>query len=154
MDAKAGADHELPVMNFSGYDTLSRPVGAYDHFETVTAKTNLTHIRGRHTLRSGFETRRHNRFGGIPGATSGSFNFTNAYTAREDDALTAASLGHSWAAFMMGLPANSSVSTNATYAVTSPYYGWYAMDNWRVNSKLSLTIGFRPGIRTRPHRTV
>ena len=143
MDAKAGADHELPVMNFSGYDTLSRPVGAYDHFETVTAKTNLTHIRGRHTLRSGFETRRHNRFGGIPGATSGSFNFTNAYTAREDDALTAASLGHSWAAFMMGLPANSSVSTNATYAVTSPYYGWYAMDNWRVNSKLSLTIGFR-----------
>ena len=143
MDAKAGAARELPVMIFPGYDTLSRPVGAYDHFETVTAKTNVTHIRGRHTLRVGFEARHHNRFGGIPGATSGSFNFTNAYTAREDDALTAASLGHSWAAFMMGLPTTSTVSTNATYAVSSPYYGWYAMDKWRVNSKLTLTIGFR-----------
>lgn len=143
MDATAGAAHELPIMTFSGYETIGRPVGNYVNFETLTFKTNLTHIRGRHTLQAGFDARSHRRLGGDPGATSGSFNFTNAYTAREDDALTAGSIGHSWAAFLMGLPATATLATNATYAVSSPYYGWYVQDTWRVNSKLSLTYGFR-----------
>ena len=142
MDAKAGVDHELPVMTFSGYDTLGRPMGNFVHFETFTVKSNLTHIRGRHTLQTGIDARSHRRLGGDPGATSGQFSFTNKYTAREDDALTAGSIGHSWAAFLMGLPTTATVSTNTNYAISSPYYGWFIQDTWRVNSKLSLTYGF------------
>ena len=57
--------------------------------------------------------------------------------------LTAGNLGHSWAAFLMGLPASASVDTNATYALSNPYFGWYVQDSWRATPKLTLNIGFR-----------
>jgi hypothetical protein len=70
--------------------------------------------------------------------------FSNRYTSREDDAITpAGSLGHSWAAFMMGLPASATIDTNATYALSNKYVGWYAQDNWRLSPKLTLTLGLR-----------
>jgi hypothetical protein len=41
------------------------------------------------------------------------------------------------------MKAPRTLATNATYAVSSPYYGWYVQDNWRINSKVSLNLGFR-----------
>jgi len=144
LDAKAGANHALPVMAFAGYDTLGQSVPAWTHYEILSIKGNALHIRGAHTFRAGIDVRDHRRLGGDPGLTSGSFSFTNAFTSREDDALTpAGSLGHSWAAFMMGLPTTSMVDTNATYALSNPYIGWYAQDNWRLSTKLTLNLGMR-----------
>jgi hypothetical protein len=158
MDAKAGGSAELPVMTWSGYDTLGRPVGTYIHWESLTAKSNMTHIWGRHTTQAGIDVRSHRQMGGRPGATSGQFNFTNAYTAQQDDALTASSLGHSWAAFLMGLPTTVTDASYTTYADSSPYYGWFVQDTFRVNSKLSLTFGFRLevelGVQERYNRIV
>jgi hypothetical protein len=144
LDEKAGEQHALPIMSFAGYDTLGQPLPAFTHFQLASAKINLMHIRGSHTFRAGFDVRDHLRFGGDPGATSGSYSFTNRYTSREDDALTpAGNLGHSWAAFLMGLPASASIDTNANYALSNPYYGWHVQDNWRASSKLSLNFGLR-----------
>jgi hypothetical protein len=90
--------------------------------------------------------------------TSGSFSFTNRFTCQQDDCLTAGDLGQSWAAFLMGLPATSSIDTNATYALSNPYLGWYVQDNWRVSSRLSLNIGGRMeyefGLRERYNRFI
>jgi hypothetical protein len=144
MDQKAAEFHTLPTMNWAGYQGIGRPVGAFTHYQTVSAKSNVTHIRGRHTLKAGIDWRNHLRFGGNPGSTSGVFSFTNFYTRREDDTLTpAGNLGHSWAAFMMGLPTTAQVDTNADYAVSSPYVGWFVSDSWRVTDKLTLNLGLR-----------
>ena len=143
MDAKAGAAHALPIMSFSGYDTLGQSVPGWTHYEIFSLKGNLTYIRGAHTLRGGVDFRDHRRVGGDPGVTSGSFAFANNYTCQQDDCLTAGSLGHGWASFAMGLPTTSAVATNATYALSNPYVGWYAQDNWRVSPKLSLNGGLR-----------
>ena len=144
MDQKAGEHHSLPVMSWSGYQGIGRPVGAFTHYQTVSAKSSVTNIRGRHTLRTGIDVRNHMRFGGNPGAVSGTFSFTNFYTRREDDTLTpTGALGHSWAAFMMGLPTTATVDTNDSYAQTSPYVGWFVSDNWRVTDKLTLNLGLR-----------
>src|SRR5205085_5175837 len=117
LDAKAGGNHALPIMSFSGYDTLGQPVPAWTHYEIFSLKSNISYIRGAHTLRAGIDVRDHRRSGGDPGITSGSFAFTNAYTCQQDDRLTPGSLGHGWAAFAMGLPVTSSEATNATYAL-------------------------------------
>jgi hypothetical protein len=144
MDAKAGANHALPIMSFAGYDTLGQAVPGWTHYEILSIKANVTHIRGAHTLRAGVDVRDHRRNGGDPGNTSGSFAFSNTYTCREDDCQTpAGSLGHSWAAFMMGLPGASNVDTNATYALSNPYIGWYVQESWRATSKLTLNFGLR-----------
>jgi hypothetical protein len=158
MDTKAGTAHALPVMAVSGYATMGQSVPAWTYFEYFSLKGNVFHVRGSHTFRAGIDARDHRRDDGAPGNANGLFNFTNALTCREDDCLTAgsSSLGLGWAAFMMGLPANSNVDTNATYAFTNPYFGWYGQDTWRVTPKLTLNLGLRMeyefGIKERYNR--
>lgn len=153
MDQKAGENHALPIMAIDGYDTLGQPVPAWTNFELFSGKVNVTHIRGAHSFSSGIDVRDHRRLGGDPGQVNGRFLFTNRYTSREEDfdastnravgPTVAANLGHSYAAFLLGLPATATVDTNATYALRNPYMGWYAQDQWRVSSRLTLILGLR-----------
>ena len=150
MDTKAGPAHALPIMSFCRV-RYPGPIGPrLDTLRDLLDQIErFTHIRGAHTLRAGIDVRDHRRSGGDPGITSGSFNFTNAFTCQQDDCLTAGNIGHSWAAFLMGLPVTSSEATNATYALSNPYVGWYAQDNWRLSSKLSRELRAAHGIRVR-----
>lgn len=47
------------------------------------------------------------------------------------------------AAFLLGIPTGGSIATNDTYATHSPYYASFFQDTWRVNSKLTLSLGLR-----------
>jgi len=144
LDAKAGANAVLPQMLINGYQTIGQNVPAFTHFQLATGKLNLSHVRGRHTVRGGFDRREHYRLGGAPGNTSGNFRFTNDFTRRYDDTFQpAGNLGHSWAAFMMGLPTEVLVDTNDTFAMRNPYWGWYVQDKWRATSRLTLDVGLR-----------
>jgi hypothetical protein len=159
MDAQAGVNHALPVMNFSGYQSIGQAVPNWTHYEVLSIKGNAFHVSGAHTFRAGIDARDHRQDGGNPGNASGAFNFTNAYTCREDDCLTTTGgLGYSWAAFMLGIPTTSTVDTNATYAISNPYIGWYAQDSWRLSPKLSVNFGFRieyeMGIKERYNRVI
>lgn len=144
MDQKAASSHALPIMTFSGYDMLGQTVPAWTYYQLFSSKVNVLHVRGSHTLRAGIDLRDHKRSGGDPGTTSGRFDFTNKFTSREDDGLTpAGSLGHSYAAFLMGIPASNTVDTNATYALGNLYAGFYIQDQWRVRPRLTINFGLR-----------
>jgi hypothetical protein len=144
MDQKAGANHALPIMAVAGYDTLGQSVPAWTNFTLFSNKVNMTHVRGSHTITAGFDRRTHRRSGGNPGDVNGRYSFTNKFTSREEDGLTpAANLGHSYAAFLMGLPTSASVDTNATYVLSNPYTGWFAQDSWRATPRLTLQFGLR-----------
>jgi hypothetical protein len=149
MDQKAGENHALPIMDIGGvpsgdYDTLGQSVPAWTNFTLFSNKVNMTHIRGSHTFTTGFDMRTHRRSGGNPGDVNGRYTFTNKFTSREEDGLTpAAILGHSYAAFLMGLPTSATADTNATYVLSNPYAGWYGQDSWRITSRLTLMLGLR-----------
>ncbi len=144
MDQKAGENHALPIMAINGYDTLGQSVPAWTNFVLFSNKVNVTHIRGSHTFTAGFDMRTHRRSGGNPGDVNGRYSFTNKFTSREEDGLTpAANLGHSYAAFLMGLPTSASADTNATFVLRNPYSGWFAQDSWRLTSRLTLMLGLR-----------
>ncbi len=145
MDEKAGKQTVLPQMFFAGYASFDR--GSYparEFFRTVAARADLSHVRGRHSFRTGFSTRQYLRTNHLGGITSGRFEFSNFFTRRNDDTFTpAGNLGHSWAAFMMGVFDTARVDTNDTYALHSPAYGFFVQDNWRLTPKLTLNVGLR-----------
>jgi hypothetical protein len=144
LDDKAADQHILPTMSFSGYETLGRNVPSFTRSRMLTARADISHVRGKHTVRAGFDERQHFRTGGGCGNTSGLFSFTNTYTRRNDDTFTpAGDLGLSWASFILGIPSGISVATNDTYAIHTPYYAAYVQDNWRLTPKLSLNLGLR-----------
>ncbi len=144
MDEKAGDQHILPVLNLSGYNSVSTTFGTYTHYRNATGRADLTHIRNNHTLRAGVDMRMQYRTGGGGGNTSGTFGYSNIYTRKNDDTFTAAgNLAHSWAAYLMGLPESMTIVTADNYAMINPYYAWFLQDNWRLSRKLSLNFGLR-----------
>jgi len=144
MDERAAGQTHLPVMSFSGYRGLSRNYSTLSRTQATTVKADVSHIRGVHSIRAGFDTRQLFRTGGAGGDTSGSFSFDNSFTRRYDDTLTpAGSIAHSWAAFMMGLPSSISMIVADSYATHTPVYGWYVQDNWRIGPKLTVNLGLR-----------
>ena len=151
LDAKAGDLTILPQMIYAGYPTLSELAPDFKNIRMITLKSEVTHIRGNHTLRAGIDVRQHVHTGQPRINSSGSFSFSNMYTRKEDDGNTpAGDLGHSWAAFMMGIPTAMSVDTADTWAQINPYYGWFAQDTWRVTRKLTVTLGQRLEVELGP----
>lgn len=144
IDAKAGDRSTIPTMDVSGYLSVgwNAPTQVKNRF--LSTKADLHHVSGNHTIRAGVDVRGQFKTSSNPGRNSGNFGFSNAYTRREDDSLTpAGTLGHSWAAFMMGLPNSLSIATNDDYATASPYYAWFIQENWRATRKLALNFGLR-----------
>lgn len=158
MDERAGDQHILPVVSAAGYQSMSQLYPAPVRTTQATLHSRLSHVRGRHTLQAGFGARDNRRTGGGGGNTSGVFNFGNTYTRKYDDTLApAGNLGHSWAAFMMGL-GSWSVARNATYATSNRSYAAFVQDNWRLAAKVTLNLGLRvereQGIRERYDRVL
>lgn len=151
MDQKCGDGCVLPrviwpgMTAWSGDMVMSTSVDPGPQGRQQGLKFNVTQIRNAHSLRAGIDFRQHFRTqiqnGGF---TSGNFTFANNFVRKDEDGFTpAGTLGLTWASFMLGMPTGMSVDTNDTFALMSPYYGWYAQDTWRVSRSVTLTFGLR-----------
>jgi len=151
MDAKCGDNCRLPrvlwpgMTAWSGDMVVSTSVDPGVKGSQRIFKANASHIRNRHSLQGGFELRHHYRTQLRPGGfTSGNFVFGNGYVRKDGDGFVpAGSLGLVWATFLLGIPTGMEVDTNDTYALVSPYAGWFAQDTWRVTRSLTISFGLR-----------
>ena len=151
MDQKCGTSCVLPRINWPGMTywggdmIMSTNVDPGPIGRQQGLKYNVSHVRGAHSLRAGIDFRQHYRTNIQNGGfTSGQFTFANTYVRKDEDGFNAAgTLGLTWAAFALGIPSGMSVDTNDTFALMSPYYGWYAQDTWRVTRNITLTLGLR-----------
>ncbi|MCL4401416.1 MAG: hypothetical protein M1436_01950, partial [Acidobacteria bacterium] len=155
LDAKAGNYYVLPTMSFAGYETLGKgAAGNPNRHRNLFAKVDGSLVRGSHTLRAGFDQQQlfKTMFGfGTALNTSGSFSFDNFFTRRNDDSFTpAGNLGHSWAAYMMGIPSGIHIGSYDSAALKNSAYGWYVQDGWRLTPKLTLNLGLRLEYETAP----
>jgi hypothetical protein len=147
IDDFAGDRHMIPRLTIAGY-TDPTPSGypTYTRYRVHSFVTNLNHLRGKHSLKAGWDVRLHFLTGSNGGNPTGYYRFDNRYTRRYSDTAlyTAGDIGLSWAAFMLGLNYDSSIaSTSASYASYSPYTGFYLQDQFRVTKKLTLYLGMR-----------
>ena len=118
-----------------------------NHIATVyhTWAGTVTHMRGSHSFRIGGEFRLHRENGFNYGAVSPNLTFNATWTrGPADTSPTApANVGQSLASMLFGYPASGSVAINASRAEQSTYTGLYVQDDWRVTTRLTLSMGLR-----------
>jgi Carboxypeptidase regulatory-like domain/TonB-dependent Receptor Plug Domain len=131
----------FPVINMDDYVALSRG-SAPNRNRNYTIQPNISTTRGAHTIRSGLDVRWTNVFNENYNNSGANISFTRAFT-RSTLNSTSVLEGNSFASFLLGAPSSGSVDVNP-----KPHYEWlyvapWIQDDWRVNAKLTLNLGFR-----------
>jgi hypothetical protein len=137
---------KFPRFDITGYQGTG--VAGEDRFtENQTAIATLTKSLGAHSLRTGAEWRNYREKSILsPPTHTGQFNFGTTWTRGPLDNSPAApgSLGQSFAAFLLGLPENSSfVNRDEGYDERSSTTGIFVQDDWRITSRLTVNLGVR-----------
>lgn len=120
------------ITGFSGIGSFSEAIGADE--QTFQYSDNLSVIRGKHSMKFGFQIMRERYFeitdfGGVP-----SFSFTGQVTG----------LSNGLADFLLGDPYSATTSVgNSSQNMLGVYQGYYISDNWRVTPKLTINAGLR-----------
>ena len=111
---------------------------------TLTGQANISHIRGKHSLRAGLEYRdiRVNISGGSFVWGGGLFQFSPAFTQRLPQYSETGS-GSSLASLLVGAPNSGLVEIAPAPAFRWPYVALFFQDDIRVTRRLSLNLGLR-----------
>ncbi len=135
---------KLPNINIAGYAPLG---GANARNNTATdiheAAANVTHIVGAHNLRYGFAYRTYIRNTFNLGNSSGLLNFDTTWTRGPLSSAAGAPMGQSYAAFLYGLPGGGNFPISDSYSEISKVPAIFFHDDWKVNRKLTLSLGLR-----------
>lgn len=148
IDSEQQQSHFFGDYAFQNYS----PLGWFDNVEDTgnySWEGNLSRTAGAHNLRAGWDVRL-THFSYInPGyftLTSNSDWTSTDYTNTNSQATS----GDGFATFLLGTPSSGSSPINATYQVSSWYVAPWFQDDWRVNAKLTLNLGFRWDLLTGP----
>ena len=121
----------LPVMTFSGYTAIGDAGNSPTNIGTNNYQwdDDLTLVRGKHSLDIGFELIRleYNMF--QTGAEHGSEAFATRYT------------GLAWSDLLFGAPTSGTYSFPSEVGLRQSDLSFYAQDNYKVNSRLTLNLG-------------
>ncbi len=134
-----------PNLNFTNFGDLSDAGALLRRNQQATLSPSLLLVRGRHNLTLGGEFRRVQINVRTDQNARGTFTFTGLATSALDEAgLPAPRTGLDFADFLLGLPQSSSIRFGAsnTYFRAS-HFSAFLMEDWRVNSNLSLNLGLR-----------
>ena len=112
--------------------------GNYENFNTIwTFTDNLSKVIGRHSLKFGGYIENNHKIQPSTPAYAGNYNFS-------PDSLNSLNTGNGYANALLGYVDSYSQATGrAVFNVGYWNAEWYAQDNWRVNSRLTLDIGLR-----------
>ena len=112
--------------------------------DVYSATGNLMWLVGNHNMKFGTEYRYYiedaSRFST---ANAPQINFSNTWTRGPLDNSSAAPFGQDFASFLLGLPTGGTMSRPAAYREKSSVLSFFAHDDWRVGTNLTLNLGVR-----------
>ncbi len=139
----------LPSISISGFATLGEAtfLPNYKISETITAQDHIAWTLGRHFIKLGGDYRWVRSWFKISSAARGSYSFSGAFTQNPQ---RTAGTGSGLADFLLGIPANASVSNLISGDLRYNYWGGYVQDDWKLTPKLTLNLGLRYEFWTQP----
>jgi hypothetical protein len=148
VDQRCGNYCYLPLMTVSGYSQngISGTIGPqYNRDWAYNGDVYYNH--GNHAFRAGVDIRQQTR-SIHNGNNASAYTFGNTYFREYDDGGAAgtynpATVGLSWASFMMGLPNAINMSDSASFLVSNQYRAGFIQDTWRATPKLTVTLSLR-----------
>jgi hypothetical protein len=105
---------------------------------------DITWVKGKHTLKAGFEYR-HHQFPFIGnGNVTGSYNFSYAETAGWDSSgVQLSKTGDPVASFLLGQVDNANFNVNHRHLLNEQYISPWINDEFKATNNLTLTLGLR-----------
>jgi hypothetical protein len=106
---------------------------------------DLTWVKGRHSIKIGYEFRLHRfNYHGWAASTGGTFNFNRLGTGGYDAAGNSLSAtGDPFASFLLGQVQTSNYTIPAYTSWNGNYMAGYINDDFKATNRLTLTLGFR-----------
>ncbi len=132
----------MPELDVSGVDSIGDPtyLPSLEIQNTFSLNDNLTWIRGRHSLKFGAEVK-HEEFTIFqPAEPRGQLAFDPPFT---DNAGAPGTGGYGFASFLVGLPDGGAITNLHNVDYVRPDFSFYAQDDFKVNSRLTLNLGLR-----------
>jgi Carboxypeptidase regulatory-like domain len=132
----------LPTFTITGYQILGSPINTASDFNTSVSEVadTLTWVKGRHTIKAGFDWRWERLNVIQPPSPTGSFTFNQLGSDLPGTANTGAPL----ASFLLGQVQTFSIDLqNSEIQERASFQEYFVQDDWKVNSRLTITPGLR-----------
>jgi hypothetical protein len=134
-----------PQLSFSsGFSSLSDSQESSTHNQTSAVGNTLIWIRGSHNVIFGGDFRRQ-QFNLLTQQNGrGTFQFTGGLTSQYVNGVATIGTGFDFADFLLGFPDTYKLATgNADKYLRTSWYDAYVVDDWHINSKVTLNAGLR-----------
>ena len=137
----------LPSVTVSGYNSYGS-AGYVPNGKLARVwqfKDDISWLHGSHAFKAGGQYQRVGSYFDLSAQARGQYSFTNVFTQNPQ---SRNSTGDSFGDFLLGYPANATLSKTTVGDVIQHYVSAFFQDDWKVTPKLTINLGLRYEIWT------